>query len=98
FGYHMLLATLSDAGLDLDPLEEIFQEAGITTSVAALAETRRGIDSNLLIRNHAEDQPLRTLADIQAVRERLTLNDRARERSRDAFRRLSEVEAAVHGC
>lgn len=97
-GGDMLLAALADAGLDLAPLEAMFQDAGLTAAVAAVAETRRGIAGKRLILEQAEDQPLRTLADIQAVLDRLPLNDRARERSRDAFRRLAEVEAAVHGC
>ncbi|WP_235893888.1 LarC family nickel insertion protein [Oceanidesulfovibrio indonesiensis] len=97
-GGDMLLAALADAGLDLHPLAEIFRNAGLTAQLCAAPEMRSGISGKRLFLEQAGDQPLRTMPDIEALLDALPVSDAVRERSRAAFWRLAEAEAAVHGC
>ena len=96
-GGDMFLAALCHLGLDPAPLGEALGEAGIEACVRA--EPRRvGGLSGMGLRIEAQaDQPLRHLPEIEAAIDRLPLSESVRERGLDAFRRLAEVEAAVHG-
>ncbi|MFW5733452.1 MAG: LarC family nickel insertion protein [Oceanidesulfovibrio sp.] len=97
-GGDMFLAALADAGLDLEPLANIFREAGLTATLHAASETRGGIAGRRLVVEQSGDQPLRTLPAIEAVLESLPVTGTVRARGLAGFRRLAEVEAAVHGC
>lgn len=90
----MFLAALADAGLDLAPLAAIMAPLAV---LAAPAETRRGLAGRRLDIVPVGDPPLRHLPEVLAALEGLALPATVKRRSAAAFRRLAEVEAAVHG-
>lgn len=104
-GGDMLLAGLLDLGNcldrkhgpDLAELASALRSVGLDIDLACRTEKRHELAGMFLEVTTRGDQPLRCLADIQAVLARLPLSDSVRDRSMRAFERLADVEAKVHG-
>ena len=94
----MYLAAFAHLGVDITPLEGLFAAAGISIHVHVQEENRdAGMGRRVDI--HAPGvQPMRHLADLVAITERLACSPEVTARSIDAFQRLAAAEAAVHGC
>lgn len=95
-GGDMLLAGLAALGVDLAPLVDILG-ADLLVSVEARDERRNGLVGARLHYEHAPGQPLRRMPEINAVLDGLQVSDSVREKTRRAFERMAEVEAAAHG-
>ncbi|MFP4392248.1 MAG: nickel pincer cofactor biosynthesis protein LarC [Desulfohalobiaceae bacterium] len=93
----MFLAGLADLGLDLAGLESILQQVGLEIKIQAEQDSKQGLAGSRLNLDFPPGQPLRHLGDIQDILNRLQLQPWIRDRSKSAFQRLAEVEAAVHG-
>lgn len=94
----MFLAALADLGLDFEPLQEAFVQAGIAVDIVARDARDTGLAGKRMDISFPGAQPLRHLADLAAVVEALPLSEQVRDRALGAFKRLAEVEARVHGC
>ena len=93
----MFLAALADlAGpwLDLQPLYAMLRPFA---QVQPVQEVRRGVAGTRLEIVPATDQPLRHLPELLAIAAQLPLSEAVQARVRQAFHRLAEAEAAVHG-
>jgi uncharacterized protein (DUF111 family) len=93
----MLLAALAGLGADLARFQALLRAAGLDVALSLEQRSRAGIAGVGLRIDAPGAQPLRHLADLLALTDALSLPPRAAGRSRAAFRRLAEVEAAVHG-
>ncbi|SDB04195.1 hypothetical protein SAMN05660653_00197 [Desulfonatronum thiosulfatophilum] len=95
----MLLAALIDLDLDMAHLADIFQKSGLDVSLSAINDVRCGLSGKRLViaTASASAPPLRHLADIILILERLPLSPDVLAKSRQAFERLAAVEAKVHG-
>ena len=93
----MFLAALADLGVDLKPLESLLAKAGIEACIEAVQSSRCGLSGRSLDLQWPEQQPLRHLPTILGILEDMELSSNVQSRSRDAFTRLAEVEASVHG-
>ncbi len=96
-GGDMLLAALTDLGLDLHVLESALRAAGLPVNLACRSSTRKGLSGKLLEIEAGANQPLRRLADITAILADLPLPEEVKRRSLAAIERLGHVEARVHG-
>jgi uncharacterized protein (TIGR00299 family) protein len=96
-GGDMFLAAMHDMGLDLSRLQRIFIEAGIYVSIAPVSTMRQSIVGASLSIEWPDGQPLRHLPEIVAIIEKLAVSKEVQTRSINAFNRLAEIEAAVHG-
>jgi uncharacterized protein (TIGR00299 family) protein len=94
----MFLAAFAHLGVDLAPLESLFREAGLDISLETREENRSaGMGRRVDIRA-PDAQPLRHLADLTAIVQRLACPQAVRDRSIAALARLAEAEAEAHGC
>ncbi len=94
----MLLAALLDAGAELETLRGVPAALGIEgVRIDVERVERQGIGALHLRIDAADDHAHRHYRDIRALVEGADLPERARARSLDAFRRLAEVEGAIHG-
>lgn len=93
----MFLAALADLGVDLKPLESLLAKAGIEAGIEAVQSSRCGLSGRSLDLQWPEQQPLRHLPTILDIIEGMELSTNVQTRSREAFTRLAEVEASVHG-
>ena len=93
----MFLAALHDAGLSFAPFERILTDAGLVVTIKPQVQTRQSIKGTGIGIEFPDGQPLRHLQDILSILERLDVSKQVRGKSERAFRRLAEVEAAVHG-
>ncbi|SHJ10747.1 nickel pincer cofactor biosynthesis protein LarC [Halodesulfovibrio aestuarii] len=96
-GGDMFLAAMHELGVDLSRLQRIFIEAGIYVSIEPLSTMRQSIIGTSLSVKWPEGQPLRHLPEIVAIIKKLAISNEVQARSIDAFQRLAETEAAVHG-
>jgi pyridinium-3,5-bisthiocarboxylic acid mononucleotide nickel chelatase len=95
----MVLGALIDAGLGIERLRD--QLASLQVSGYALRSERVLRAGIAATRLHVEldggEQPHRKLSDVIAIIEASTLPLRDKQRGIAVFRRLAEVEAAIHG-
>lgn len=94
----MFLAAVADLGVDFSQLQAGFARAGVHVEITARDVTDKGISGKRLEVAASDAQPLRHLADLTEIVRALPFSERVRSRSEDAFGRLAEVEAGVHGC
>jgi uncharacterized protein (TIGR00299 family) protein len=94
----MFLAVMADLGVDFAPLQSAFVQAGVNVEIRALDARDKGIAGKRMQISAPKAQPLRHLADLTAIVRALHVSQAVRLRSEDAFARLAEVEAGVHGC
>jgi uncharacterized protein (TIGR00299 family) protein len=94
----MLLSALLDAGADIGTLRGIPAALGIDgVRIDVERVERQGIGALHLRIAAPDDESHRHYAHIRKLVERAHLPERARARSLEAFRRLAEVEAGIHG-
>ncbi|MGM0611178.1 MAG: LarC family nickel insertion protein [Thermodesulfobacteriota bacterium] len=93
----MFMAAMADLGLDLKKLENIFNRAGLDLRLSIRPDKRCGIVGQRFQVDCESEQPLRNLEDILNVLDKLDCARQIREKAAAAFRRLAEVEAAIHG-
>ena len=96
-GGDMFLAGLCGLGLDVRPLETLFQDNGLDVTIRPEPRTFGGLAGTGIVISHAGNQPLRTLPDIRKIITGLGVSKAVRDKSLAAFQRLGEVEAGVHG-
>ncbi len=94
----MFLAAMAGLGVDFSPLEDAFAHAGVEVGIAVVDARDKGIAGKRMEIGAPGAQPLRHLGDLVAIVHRLPLSAPVRARAEEAFGRLAEVEAAVHGC
>ena len=94
----MFLAAMAGLGVDFSPLEDAFAHAGVEVGIAVVDARDKGIAGKRMEIGAPGVQPLRHLGDLVAIVRRLPLSAPVRARAEEAFGRLAEVEAAVHGC
>ena len=95
----MLLAALLDAGASVELLRSVPEALGLDgVEIAVDRVERQGIGAlHVNVHTPPRDQEHRRYADIRKVVEEAELPARARTRALDAFARLSEAEARIHG-
>ena len=94
----MLLGALVDAGLDIDTLRDQIAALGIEgLTVRDEAVKRCGLAGTKVHVEAAHDHSHRHLSTIERMIEGSALDERVKRDSLRVFRRLGEVEAAVHG-
>jgi hypothetical protein len=93
----MLLGGLVDAGLDADALRAEFAKLGLEGVELEFEKTlRSSISGTNLTVKVAHDHSHRSLSKIEQIISSSSLRDSVKERSIRIFRRLGEVEAAIH--
>ncbi|MCF8106313.1 MAG: nickel pincer cofactor biosynthesis protein LarC [Desulfohalobiaceae bacterium] len=92
----MFLAAMADLGLDLHPFQGILNDCGLDVRIEGRKETRSGLQGTGLRISPKIPQTFRDLDSILALIAASRLTPEVRRRSRLAFQRLAEVEAAVH--
>lgn len=93
----MFLAGLSGLGADLTPLAAMLKETGLVKDLRVETHTPHGFSGQRLIIEEEGGQPLRHLEDILSITRALPVSEDVWFRTRRAFVRLAEAEAAVHG-
>ena len=93
----MFLSALAGLGLDLTPLEEMFQENGLIKKLEAQYISRQGFSGVCLHIEPVSNQPLRHLEELLEAGRNLPVSDPVWGKSRKAFIRLAEAEALAHG-
>ncbi|GAB6177615.1 hypothetical protein JCM16814_25060 [Desulfobaculum senezii] len=93
----MFLAASAGLGVDVAPVETALREVGVDVRVRAEETRATGLVGMRLVVEGGADQPLRHLSEIIAISSFLQLGGAVCERAAQAFIRLAEVEAAVHG-
>jgi uncharacterized protein (TIGR00299 family) protein len=93
----MLLGALVDAGLDADALRAEFAKLGLEGVELEFEKTlRSSISGTNLTVKVAHDHSHRPLSKIEQIISSSSLRDAVKERAIRIFRRLGEVEAAIH--
>ena len=95
----MLLASLLDAGLSLDDLRADLSSLDMGPyRLLAQKVTRHGLTgTHLRVLEGAGNWPARNLPAVEAIIRGSGLAEQSKERSLAVFRRIAEVEAAIHG-
>lgn len=93
----MFLAALADAGLDLLPLQDVFDQLGLNVQIRPEKRRKCGLDGTYLDLDMPDAQPLRHLEELFILIEKMNVSLEIKKRSRAAFERLADVEALVHG-
>lgn len=93
----MLLGALADAGADPGQLRDSIGALGLDGVELVFEKcSRAGIAGMNLTVNVAQDHSHRSLSKIEQIIGSSSLSEQVRERSIRIFRRLGEVEAAIH--
>jgi uncharacterized protein (TIGR00299 family) protein len=93
----MLLGALADLGA-LDALPALLASLGdLDVTCSAEPTSRHDLAATHVQVNAPADQPERHLADVLAIVDRADVPAAVRDRASAVFRRLADVEAAVHG-
>ncbi len=93
----MVLAVLADLGLDLEPLQDLLNRAGLDVRIESSKELRNGLTGRGVRIHAGRHQPFRHLSTILELVDQAGLSAEVKSRSGKAFQRLAEVEAHVHG-
>jgi uncharacterized protein (TIGR00299 family) protein len=95
----MLLAALLDAGANVELLRSVPESLGLDGVEIAVDRVERQGIGGLHVGVHAPggDHEHRRYADIRRIVEEAELPSRGRSRALDAFARLAEAEARIHG-
>jgi hypothetical protein len=94
----MTLAALIDVGLDEDWLRDFVNDLGITAVEVQIERvTRCGISAPHIRFAYPPEHAHRHLRHVVEIIDRCNTADRVRERATDAFRRIAEAEAKIHG-
>jgi uncharacterized protein (TIGR00299 family) protein len=93
----MILAGLIDLGLSRDWLQELILGTPVDATLSVTAVVRGAISAPLVTVETAAEQPERRLDDILAIIDSAAVDQGARETAASVFRRLADVEGAIHG-
>lgn len=93
----MILGGLVDLGLPADWLRSFVESLGLGAAVEIDRVDRGGIDCVQVTFRIPDGQEDRHLADVLEILDAAELDPVVRHRAESVFRRLAEVEAAVHG-
>jgi uncharacterized protein (TIGR00299 family) protein len=93
----MILGGLVDLGLGSEWLIELVQELPIPVHASVTTVKRGGLLAQAVSLEPEEPQPARGLAEVLEIVEGAKIDQAARTVAAAAFRRLAEVEAALHG-
>jgi len=95
----MTLGALVSAGWPAEEARSLPRRLGLEGVRIEVKEVRRGAMAavQVLVEVEPNGQPRRQLRDVEEVLARADLPPGARGRAREAFRRLAEAEAEVHG-
>jgi hypothetical protein len=94
----MFLAAMADLGLDLQPLAGLFTEVGISVRIESTTASCCGLQGTRVeIFSPEPCSPLRTLKDIQPLIQSSGFSSQVKASADQAFSRLAQVEARVHG-
>jgi pyridinium-3,5-bisthiocarboxylic acid mononucleotide nickel chelatase len=95
----MLLGALLDAGVDRGRLDAVLAGLGLPGWRLEVSRDRQQGFGGTRVTVHVEQpgHPARRLADVEGLLRGAALPGRVRERALDAFRRLFQAEAEVHG-
>jgi uncharacterized protein (TIGR00299 family) protein len=95
----MLLAALLDAGADVERLRAVPGALGLDgIEIAVTRVERQGVGAlHVRVGAPADDHAHRDYREIRGIVERAELPARARSQALDAFARLAEAEARIHG-
>jgi hypothetical protein len=93
----MVLGALIDAGGDVDLLRELPVRLGIGARIELKEVERHGLRASHVRVEPLEDHPGRSWREIRVMLEGADLPPWVRERALEAFSRLAEAEAHVHG-
>ena len=93
----MSLASLLSAGAPLEEVSRELEKLGVPFALRAEPVEISGIRALHLSVEHPEQQPHRTLRDIEALVKGANLPERAAARAVAAFRLLADAEGVVHG-
>ena len=97
----MLLASLLDAGLQLDELYQAIFSLGLEKQcrIKARKVLKNHISATQVIIEPSREQQIpRRLSDIKKIIQESSLPDEVKARSINVFQRLGNVEAKIHGC
>ena len=93
----MFVAALADLGVDFSLLQQTLDGLGIEAEMKFSSESRNGILGKKAEFTYNQDQPMRNLDHIISLINRMYVSAEVKQRSSQAFRRLAQVEAEVHG-
>ena len=94
----MTLAALLDLGLSEEWLREFVRDLGIgPVAVHVERVNRRGISAPHVRFSHPPEHAHRHLRHVIEIIDRCSTTELARRRAREAFRRIAEAEAKIHG-
>ena len=95
----MCLGALTSVGVDFETLRSELSKLPVEGYELRLDKVNRsGISAdNISVKLLEREQPVRHLADIEMIIDQSTLPETVKEQSKNVFRRLACVEAAVHG-
>ncbi len=93
----MILGGLLDVGLPLEWLEQLASSLPLRATLRAARVKRGSIEAWAVRVEASEATESRRLEDVLAIVDGAAIDARARSYAVDAFRRLAEVEGALHG-
>lgn len=95
----MTVSALVDAGADADAVNGVLAELGVPGLAFRFERVhRKGIRALHSTVEAPREHAHRGLSDILSLLDGASLPEAAGKKAREAFRRLAEAEAAVHGC
>ena len=93
----MMLGALIDVGLPPEWLRQLTDEIGLDAEVEVVSVERGAITARHVRIRSKEREAHRNLADILEIIHAAPINQSSRDLAASAFRRLAEVEGAIHG-
>ena len=93
----MILGSLIDLGLSPEWMRELVAQLPVNVELEFAEVTRGSIGAQRVTVKTPGPEPARHLDDVLAILERTALSTPVRDLVATAFRRLAEVEGALHG-
>jgi uncharacterized protein (TIGR00299 family) protein len=93
----MILGSLVELGLSPEWMRELVAQLPVNVELEFAEVTRGSISAQRVTVKAPGPEPTRHLDDVLAIIERASLSTAVRELASTAFRRLAEVEGALHG-
>ncbi len=93
----MFVAALADLGVDFAFLQQVLDRLGLEINMNFSSESRNGIMGKKAEFSWGKEQPMRNLNSILSLINKMDISSEVKQRSCQAFKRLAQVEAEVHG-
>ena len=94
----MFLGAMADMGLEVQALGPILAQAGVGVDLGVRKLCKCGLQGTAVqVQARHPSPPLRTLKDIHPLIQACPMSDEVKSRTGQAFERLAQVEAQVHG-